>query len=118
VSDIRERAQYHIDRHREALRRLGEGVPPEAGHEGAVLARLTNLIAVWPDVVGRDNRSLLGMYAEIFAQLLNDLTTMDVHVQQETDGDGMLAWRLSRLGFTASRGVGYDDLEEKWVVTE
>lgn len=115
-SGFRGSVQRQIQLHRAALRRLGEGVPAEAGSEGAALARLTRLVSIWPDVIDQDNRTVVGVYAALFAQLLNDMEQLEIDVTSTVDGDTY--YEIARHGHAAKRAVVWDAQENRWEVVE
>lgn len=109
-------AQRLVDRHRKVLERLAQGVPAEPGPEGEALERLVDLVSAWPDVAGKDNRTLVGLYAAALAALLSDMGKLEITVVACGDCGGSEHYHVQRHGSTARAKIKYDFDDEAWKV--
>jgi hypothetical protein len=111
-------AQRLVDRHRKALDKLAQGVPAEPGPEGEALERLVDLISAWPDVAGKDNRTLVGLYAAALAGLLSDMGKLEITMVACNDCTSE-HYHVQRYGDPmGSKEIKYSYDADAWVVTE
>jgi hypothetical protein len=74
-------------------------------------------VSMLTDGSAPDNRTLVGAYAAVLAQLLNDMAQLSVGVHVWSIEGGEFEYDVLRAGYSQRRSVCWSDADQRWVVT-